>query len=39
MLAYGQLGEDNRYEDTTQKADVVRGLGSQGAPAKEWIEK
>jgi len=34
MLAYGQLGEDNRYEDTTQKADVVRGLGSQGAPAR-----
>jgi hypothetical protein len=34
MLNYGQLGEDNRYEGTTQKADVVRGLGSQGAPAR-----
>ena len=34
MLSYGNLGEDNRYEDTAQKADVVRGLGSQGAPAR-----
>tara|TARA_A100001515_G_scaffold38585_1_gene30359 strand:- start:3872 stop:6991 length:3120 start_codon:yes stop_codon:yes gene_type:complete len=34
MLNYGQLGEDNRYEDTVQKADIVRGLGSQGAPGR-----
>ena len=34
MLSYGQLGEDNRYEDTGQKADVVRGLGSQGSTGR-----
>jgi hypothetical protein len=33
-LSYGHLNEDNRYGDTGQKADVVRGLGSQGGAGR-----
>ena len=35
MLSYGQLGDDfNRYGDTGHKADVTRGIGSQGSAGR-----
>ena len=34
MLSYGQLGEDDRYEDSANNADLARGIGSQGGAGR-----
>tara|TARA_B100000029_G_scaffold165109_1_gene161307 strand:+ start:2898 stop:5945 length:3048 start_codon:yes stop_codon:yes gene_type:complete len=39
MLSYGQLSEQNRYEDKISKAVIERGLGDSGAPGRTAVDE